>query len=172
MPRFPCTVTSTCFPADAECTQASLPATRNPVSSKCATADAARALTIASIAGLMKPAIFLAIVAITAGDGAQPNISASAAAARSRERNCPCHRYAAVAAARGPYCTGAVTPSGASALVRSPQHGHCFSIIWCSVTSACTGGISVTCRRSIPVSCASSRPVPHSRQERGSCRIT
>ena len=72
----------------------------------------ARALTIASIAGLMKPAIFLAIVAITAGDRAQPNISASAAAARSRERNCPCHRYAAVAAA----------------LVRSPQHWHAFSI--------------------------------------------
>ena len=33
-----------------------------------------------------------------------------------------------MAAARGPYCTGAVTPSGAAALVRSPQHGHAFSI--------------------------------------------
>ena len=33
-----------------------------------------------------------------------------------------------------------------------PAAGHSRSIIWCSVTSALTGGISVTCRRSIPVS--------------------
>jgi hypothetical protein len=84
---------------------------------------------IASIAGEMKAAIFLAATAITAGDGAQPNMSASAAQALLRDRNCPCHRYTPSAAARGPYCTGAVTPVGAAALVRSPQHGHSLSII-------------------------------------------
>ena len=46
----------------------------------------------ASTAGAAHPAIFFAIAAITAGDGAQPDMSASAAAARSRDRNCPCHR--------------------------------------------------------------------------------
>jgi hypothetical protein len=51
-----------------------------------------------------------------------------------------------MAAVRGPYCTGAFTPYGACALVRAPQPGHSRSIIWCSVTSALTGGISVTCR--------------------------
>jgi hypothetical protein len=62
----------TYLPAEAECTRASLPATRNPVSSKCATPCASRALMIASIAGEMKAAIFLAATAITAGDGVQP----------------------------------------------------------------------------------------------------
>lgn len=77
-----------------------------------------------------------------------------------------------MAAARGPYCTGAFTPSGACALVRAPQPPHSRSIIWCSVTSAFTGGISVTCRRSIPVSGAPPRPAPHLPQQPGSCRIT
>ena len=87
-------------------------------------AAAARARTIASSAGAMSPAIFAVIPATAAGDGAQPNISAIAAQARSRDRNWPCHRYAASAAARGPYCTGAVTPSGARPLVRVPQPPH------------------------------------------------
>ena len=50
------------------------------------------------------------------------------------------------AAARGPYCTGAFTPSGAGPQVTVPQP-HRLPIIWCSVISAFTGGISVTCRR-------------------------
>ena len=70
-------------------------------------------MTIASSVGPARPAIFPAIAASVAGDGAQPEISASAAQARSRDRNCPCHKYAPSATARGPHCTGAVTPSGA-----------------------------------------------------------
>ena len=57
-----------------------------------ATSAAINALTMASIADAMIPAIFLAIAAITPGGGAQPNISPSAAAVRSRDRNWPCHR--------------------------------------------------------------------------------
>ena len=172
VPRLACTVTSTCLPAEAECTQASLPATRNPVSSKCATSEAISACTISLIAGLQNAAIFLAIAATAPGDGSQPNMSPRAWQARSRDRNCPCHRYAASAEARGPYCTGAFTPSGACALVACPQHAHVFSIIWCSVTVAFTWGISVTCRRSIPVCSASARPAPHPEHAPGSCRIT
>ncbi|HEY6276304.1 MAG TPA: hypothetical protein VIX86_08215 [Streptosporangiaceae bacterium] len=85
-------VTRTNLPDDAEWTQASFPATRNPVSSKCATSAAISALTMASIAGAMIPATFAVIAAIAPGDGVQPNISPSAAQARSRDRNCPCHR--------------------------------------------------------------------------------
>jgi hypothetical protein len=123
-------------------------------------------------AGETSPAILRACAASAPGDGAQPNISASAAHARLRERNCPCHRYVPSAATRGPYCTGASTPCGAPALVRSPQLGHSISIIWCSVTSAFTGGISVTCRRSTPVSRAPSSPAPQLRQADGACRST
>ena len=92
LPRLGCTVTSTNFPADAEWTQASFPATRNPVSSKCATSAPARAAVMAMIAGEMSPAILRACAASAPGDGAQPNISPSAAHARSRDRNWPCHR--------------------------------------------------------------------------------
>ena len=60
VPRLGCTVTSTYFPEEAEWTQASLPATRNPVSSKCATPAAGRASTIALTAGLRNVAIFFA----------------------------------------------------------------------------------------------------------------
>ena len=74
------------------------------------------------------PAIFLVIAASAPGDGAQPNMSAIAARARSRDRNCPCHKYTPSAAARGPYCTGAATPSGALPLVRAPQPPHSRSI--------------------------------------------
>ena len=58
---------------------------------------------------------------------------------------------------RGPYCTGAFTPSGACALFRAPQPGH---------------SRSITCRRSIPVTRAPPRPAPHLPQQPGSCRIT
>src|SRR5712691_2289550 len=170
VPRLACTVTRTYLPEDAECTQASFPATRNPVSSKCATSEAYSAALISASAGETSPAIFLVIAASAPGDGAQPNISAIAAQARSLDRNCPCHRYAPSAAARGPYCTGAVTPSGARPLVRAPQLPHSSSTTRCSVTSALTGGISVTCRRSTPVSSAPSRLSPHAPQQPGTCR--
>jgi hypothetical protein len=159
------------LPADAECTQASFPATRNPVSSKCATPVAASSPVITVIAGAMKAAVFFAIAASVPGDGAQPNISASAAQARSRDRNCPCHKYVPSAAARGPYCTGAATPSGARPQVTVP-HAHRRPISRCSVTSAFTGGISVTCRRSAPASSAPSRSRAHPVQRPGSCLIT
>jgi len=128
LPRLPCTVTRTNLPDDAECTQASFPATRNPVSSKCATCEAASAPVMTSSAGAISLAIFFVIAASAPGDGAQPNMSAIAAAARSLDRNCPCHRYAPSAAARGPYCTGAATPSGAWPLVRVLQPPHSRSI--------------------------------------------
>ncbi len=92
LPRLACTVTSTCFPQDAEWTQASFPAVRNPVSSKCATSAPARYSVIAFRAGASSPAVFLAAAASAPGDGAHPNISASARQARSRDRNWPCHR--------------------------------------------------------------------------------
>ena len=53
-----------------------------------------------------------------------------------------------------------IHPSGARPLARAPQPGRSRSIIWCSVTSALTGGISVTCRRSIPVTRAPPRVAP------------
>ena len=85
-------MTSTYFPDDAECTQASFPATRNPVSSKCATPAAASIPVTASSAGAITPAIFLLMEASAPGDGAQPNMSAIAERARSRDRNWPCQR--------------------------------------------------------------------------------
>jgi len=57
---------------------------------------------MASSAGAMIPAIFAVIAASAPGDGAQPDISPSAAQARPRDKNCPCHKYAASAASRGP----------------------------------------------------------------------
>jgi hypothetical protein len=92
LPRFSCTVTSTYFPDDAEWTQASLPATRNPVSSKCATPAPASAPRTASMAGAAAPAILRAMAAIAPGEGATPNRSAIACPVRARDRNCPCHR--------------------------------------------------------------------------------
>jgi hypothetical protein len=85
-------VTSAYLPADAECTQASFPGDRNPVSSECATSAPARASMMTARAGEASPAILRACAASAPGDGAQPNISASAAQARSRDRNCPCHK--------------------------------------------------------------------------------
>jgi hypothetical protein len=81
-------------------------------------------LAIALTAGWVNAAIFFAAAAMTAGAGRQPNISPRAVQARSFDRNWACHRYVPSAASRGPYCTGALTPFGASALVFCPQHGH------------------------------------------------
>ena len=56
------------FPDDAEWTQASFPATRNPVSSKCATGAAASARRIASRQPLTAPAILVTMPVIAPGD--------------------------------------------------------------------------------------------------------
>src|SRR5204863_352686 len=55
------------------------------------------------------------------GEAATPNSSPSAWQVRFLDRNCPCHRYAPIPEIRGPYCTGAVTPSGACPRVTVPQ---------------------------------------------------
>jgi hypothetical protein len=80
------------FPDDAEWTQASFPAVRNPVSSKCATSALMRCLVMACSAGAISPAVFRAAAASAPADGAHPNISERARQARSRDRNWPCHR--------------------------------------------------------------------------------
>src|SRR3954468_19673982 len=81
-----------------------------------------------------------------------------------------------IAVIRGPYCTGAVTPSGATPHVVAPQQQR-RAISWCSVTRTVIGRSSNTrppplpppvrggsrnpCRRSIPTSGASVRSAPH-----------
>ena len=55
LPRLACTVNSANFPAEAEWTQASFPAVRNPVSSKWTTSQAIRCRVIAASAGARKP---------------------------------------------------------------------------------------------------------------------
>jgi hypothetical protein len=50
-----------------------------------------------------------------------PNTVPITSATRAFARNCPCHRPTASAQTRGPYCTGAAAPTGASALVTCPQ---------------------------------------------------
>ena len=92
LPRLAWTVTSTNFPEEAEWTQASFPAVRNPVSSKCATSALMRYRVIAASAGASSPAVFLAADASAPCEGAQPNISERARQARSLDRNWPCHR--------------------------------------------------------------------------------
>ena len=53
-----------------------------------------------------------------------------------------------MAAIRGPYCTGAFTPSGNAARVTRPQALQRQACAWCSVTSGGGGGgRSNTCRR-------------------------
>ena len=70
---------------------------------------------------------------------------------------------------RGPYCTGAVTPAGAAAFVSCPQP-HSNVSIWCSVTSALTGGMSMTWRRSTTVTSAPFRDFPQQPHLAGRCR--
>jgi hypothetical protein len=91
LPRLGCTVTSTNFPDEAEWTQASRPAVRNPVSSKCTTSAPMRRRVTAASAGAASPATFRAADARAPGEGAQPNSSDSARQARFRDRNWPCH---------------------------------------------------------------------------------
>ena len=91
-PRFGWTVTSTHLPEDAECTQKSFPAVRNPDSSKCATSVLTSAAVTALTARATSRAAFRAAEASAPGDGAQPDSSPRAWQARSRDRNWPCHR--------------------------------------------------------------------------------
>ena len=60
---------------------------------------------------------------------------------------------------RGPYCTGALTPSGDGAFVSQP-HPHFTVSIWCSVVTVFTGGMSMTCLRSTAVTGAFPRDFP------------
>jgi hypothetical protein len=69
----------------------------------------------------------------------------------------------------GPYWTGAVTPSGACAFVSKP-HPHFTVSIWCSVVTAFTGGMSMTCRRSTAVTGALFRDFPQQPHRAGRCR--
>ena len=70
---------------------------------------------------------------------------------------------------RGPYCTGAATPSGAGAFVSHP-HAHFTVSSWCSVVTALTGGMSMTCRRSTAVTGAFFRDFPQQEHFAGRCR--
>ena len=65
-------------PFDAECTQASVPATRNPVSSKCAAPAAASTVRIASRQPPRAPATRVTIPVTAPGDTGTPNSSAIA----------------------------------------------------------------------------------------------
>src|SRR5580693_832079 len=69
---------------------------------------------------------------------------------------------------RGPYWTGALTPSGACAFVSQP-HPHLTVSIWCPVVTAFTGGMSMTCRRSTAVTGAFFRDFPQHEQRFGRC---
>ena len=70
---------------------------------------------------------------------------------------------------RGPYWTGAFTPSGACAFVSQP-HPHFTVSIWCSVVTAFTGGMSMTCLRSTAVTGAFFRDFPQQPHFAGRCR--
>src|SRR5579859_6005666 len=70
---------------------------------------------------------------------------------------------------RGPYWTGAFTPSGARAFVSQPQP-HFTVSSWCSVVTAFTGGMSMTCRRSTAVTGAFFRDFPQQPRLAGRCR--
>ena len=70
---------------------------------------------------------------------------------------------------RGPYCTGALTPSGAAPQVVVP-HAQRRAMSWCSITCTVIGGRSNTWRRSIPTSGASARLAPQPVHGPGSCR--
>ena len=67
----------------------------------------------------MKRAIFLAIVAITAGDGAPPYIPASAGGCPVPRKELPVPQVRCRGRRPAARLAGAVTPPGAAALVRS-----------------------------------------------------
>src|SRR5690349_7203818 len=69
---------------------------------------------------------------------------------------------------RGPYWTGAFTPSGDAAFVSQP-HPHFTVSIWCSVVTVFTGGTSMTCLRSTAVTGAFLRDFPQQPHLAGRC---
>ncbi len=105
----------------AQCTQCSLPATRNPVLSNPATALAVMFPRARSRNSSSLPAARAVIAATVPADSGMPNSSASACAVRFFDRNWPIYRQTTTAAIRGPYWTGASAPAGAAPLVRCPQ---------------------------------------------------
>ena len=76
----------------AQCTQASRPATRNPVSSNPATSLAAICSRARSKNPSSRPATRAASAATVPDDSGAPNSSASACAVRCWDRNCPRYR--------------------------------------------------------------------------------
>jgi len=120
-PRFGWTMSRVYLPVRAQCTQCSLPSTRNPVSSNPATSLPAICSRACSRNPLSRPAARAVMPATVPDDSGMPNSSASACAVRFLDKNCPRYRYTMIAAIRGPYCTGASAPSGAMPLVRRPQ---------------------------------------------------
>lgn len=89
----------------------------------------------------------------------------SCASRRSARKWLHC-RYATAAASRGPYCTGAFTPSGNSARVVPSHSPQVQAWARCSVeSSSCGTGRSKTCRfAGPPASSDSERGVPQSPQ--------
>jgi hypothetical protein len=77
------------LPVRAQCTQYSLPATRNPVSSNPATSEAAMASATSSRKCPRPSAARWVIVATVPSQTGVPNNSASACAVRFLDRNCP-----------------------------------------------------------------------------------
>jgi len=109
------------LPVRAQCTQASLPSTRNPVSPDPATSLAVMCCRTCSANPSSRPAARAVSAATVPDEHGMPDSSPSATAVRSLDRNCPAYRYTMTAAIRGPYCTGASAPGGAAPLVRCPQ---------------------------------------------------
>jgi len=76
----------------AQCTQASLPSTRNPVSSNPATSLAAICSWTCSRNPSSRPAARAVSAATVPDEHGMPNSSASATAVRSLDKNCPACR--------------------------------------------------------------------------------
>src|SRR3954462_2191278 len=143
----------------ATCSRCSLPATRSPVSSACTSSASLSAARAAAVNGA-SPAAARAVQAATVPtDIGVPNNSASSAAVRSTGRGWPRTRYTAIAAACGPYCTGALTPGGPAARVRVPQPQR-RDTKRCSTTRTGICGMSNTCPRPGAGGCADPSP-PH-----------
>jgi hypothetical protein len=89
LPRWGWAVSRVYLPVRAQCTQASRPSTRNPVSSTPATSLATIAWRIRSVNSPSLPAARAVTVATVPDDTGTPNSSASACAVRFLDRNCP-----------------------------------------------------------------------------------
>src|SRR5262249_37592149 len=88
--RLACALSSTSVGVHAECSQASLPAVRSPVSSKCATgAPAIRSRITGRTSSVIRAAVLATHDAIVPSATGAPNTSPSAAAVRALDRNWP-----------------------------------------------------------------------------------